>query len=141
MLGKEISTGVKAVVSVSPQSIAQAASVDGASVDTNGFDEARVVGFMGAIPTGLVSTLKVQESADGSTGWADVTGASMAFADTEDDTIKTGRVKLLPARKRHLRLVDTIGAGTGSVLACGIIELGRPGGGQRMPVQADAFNV
>ena len=138
----DISTDTAPKPSVSPQSIAQGASVNGASVDAKEFAEARLTGFGGAIASGLTTTVKAQESADGSTGWTDITGATMSFADTDDDSVKTVAIRLLGGtRKRYLRAVVTVASGTGSNLFGAWIDLGSPHGGQRKPVQTDEASV
>jgi len=64
---------------------------------------------------------KVQESADGSTGWADIAGAAIAPLSATDDGAELAvEVDLsAAARKRYIRLLGTAGNGaTGVEVQC-----------------------
>jgi hypothetical protein len=100
-----------------------AAAVNGVSTDCLGFRRAMVL--FGALPTGAGTTsdCKVQESADGSTGWADVAGAAVV----QDTTAIGALVQLmdidLAKRLRYLRLVATGAGGSAAGAAYGAIVL------------------
>lgn len=98
---------LKAVVGIAADNHA-AGTVNGAAIDRQGFEEALVVVNSGANGTGGTVDIKVQESADGSTGWADVEGAAFAqIAEANDNTIYLGRLNL-QGRKRYLRVVAVV---------------------------------
>lgn len=81
--------------------------VTGASVDTQGWEGCE---FAVEIATANADNfLKVQQSADGSTGWSDLAGTA-AVAGTNGDTV---RVDVYRPEKRYLRaVVDRGGANT-----------------------------
>ena len=69
-------------VSVRPQATDGSGAVDGAAVDTKGYDTLMAVIEIGAAagsPVSFTVDAKLQSSADGSTGWAD-TGIAMTQA-------------------------------------------------------------
>lgn len=67
---------------------------------------------------------KLQESADGSTGWADITGASITSITTNATTTPPAGELVGPFQRnqRYVRLVTTI-AGTTSPLYTGMISV------------------
>lgn len=66
---------------------------------------------------------KVQESADGSTGWADITGAALSQITTQATTTPaTAQIVQFQRTKRYLRLVSTV-AGTTSPLYVGDVSV------------------
>jgi hypothetical protein len=86
-------------------------TVTGPAIDTAGYQEACVVLAVGAVvATGSLSVAKVQDSADGSTGWADVSGAAFtAVADSGDNQAQIGMLKLDGnLAKRYIRVVTTV---------------------------------
>lgn len=86
-------------------------TVTGPAIDTAGYSEATVILSVGAVAsTGSLSVAKVQDSADGSTGWADVTGAAFtAVPDTGDNQVQIGMVKCDGnLAKRYIRIVTTV---------------------------------
>lgn len=92
-------------VSFRPQDLT--ADANGIAVDTNGFDDAQVILDVGAV-SGTSPTLdtKFQESADGSGGWTDISGATIAQI-TAADQHKTLGINLRSV-KRYIRAVATI---------------------------------
>jgi hypothetical protein len=62
-------------------------AVNGDAVDTLGFESVLLKTAFGAIVSGAVTSVKVQYSDDGSTGWTDIAGTSQTVADTADNTI------------------------------------------------------
>ena len=86
-----------------------ASTVNGAAIDRLGFDEALVVVNSGTNGTSGTVDIKIQESEDGSTGWADVSGASFAqITESNDNTVYVGRLNL-SGRKRYIRVVAVVG--------------------------------
>lgn len=99
----------------------------GAAVDTLGFNSASVAQEVGTV-TGTTPTLdsKIQESADGSTAWADISGAAFTQV-TASNNSQALRLEGLNtgSRKRYIRVVSTI-AGTTPSFDLGVnILLGR----------------
>lgn len=98
-----------------------AGSRNGSAIDRLGYESAQLVVQTGAVtgaPTSFTVDVKLQDSADGSTGWADYTapGASAVAAIatmTAADTTAKANVDLSGA-KRFVRAVGTVGfvAGT-----------------------------
>ena len=86
-----------------------------AAVDRLGFDSCVLAAQTGAAsgtPTTLTLAAKLQESADGATGWADIADAAI-----EPLTAANGIARVnvrLPAAKRYLRVVETVGFTGGS---------------------------
>ncbi len=128
---------VKVETSVLPQETDTA--VNGSAIDMDGFGEGMVIVSNGAVsgaPTSYTFDAKVQESADGTTGWVDVTGAAIVQnADTDDVTaeIAIERLKRVAAL-RYIRVVVTaaITGGTTPFLpVCATVLLGRP---ERAPI-------
>jgi|GEM_PF-4793100 len=113
----------KKVNAIQPASRA-AGAVNGDAIDTADHDEVSYTLTTGAIDAGITGVdLKIQESADGSTGWADITGAAITSLDGDDDGaiptigIRTGG-RAAGSRMRYQRPVLTV-AGTGNAL-CGV---------------------
>ena len=111
-------------------------AVNGTAIDTKGYSEAMLVLATGvAAATGTLD-VKVQDSTDGSTGWADVTGAAFAQLTASDDqALKVARLKLDGnGIKRYIRIVGTVGTATVD-FACVVIL----GGDQYPPANTIAF--
>src|ERR1017187_6663682 len=107
---------VKVVTSVKPQSLTGSTAATGASVDTLGYDNAKINAYAVTTtsnPSVATATVKLQESADGSTSWTDAldnTGTVIGF--TLDahaaDAFNAARIEGLNLnRKRYLRVVAT----------------------------------
>jgi hypothetical protein len=99
-----------------------AAVVNGAA--TNIFGYTRAMAMFHSLPTGsgTTSDCKVQESADGSTGWVDVSGAAFVQVTTvAGETLQVADIDL-NKRLQYLRLVQTgagasaAGAASGEIL-------------------------
>lgn len=87
-------------------------TVTGSAVDIRGFiGNIKVTQDVGTA-TGTSETLdgKIQDSADGSTGWADVTGATFTQV-TDSDDVQSISVETR-ATKRYIRYVGTIAGST-----------------------------
>lgn len=126
---------------VAAQAIAAAAhavgTVNGAAIDTVGFHDAMFTLNVGsADPDGFLD-VKIQESADGSTGWADITGAAFVQVTTTNaNAIYQGAVKMTPSRKRYLRAVATVAQN-----ACLFAVDAVLGGAANTPAATPAFDV
>ena len=99
-----------------------AATVTGASVDCQGFENAK--GIFNSEPSGAgtTSNCKLQES-DDNAAFADVPAAAFAQATTAGGAkIQVMDIKL-SNRKRYLRLVHTGAGGAAAGVAYGLIEL------------------
>ena len=106
----------RAFTGLSPQSIAST-TANGAAVDCKDYQKALVVALIGAIGSGSV-VVQIQESADGSTGWTNVTSATMTT--TTQNTTHYGSIDQ-KQRKRYLRAsITTTGTSSAGVaiLAC-----------------------
>lgn len=107
---RSVYDNIKALFSLRPQ--AATATTNGSAVDTFGYNSAAVTLEVGAV-SGTSPTLdvKIQESADGSTGWADVSGATFTQVTAANNSQIIRVEGLGTSRKRYLRAVATI-AGT-----------------------------
>lgn len=109
---RELKDNIKQLVSIRPQTLT--ASANGIAVDTQGYEEAVALLEVGAV-SGTSPTLdvKIQESADGSTGWTDITGKAFTQVTVSDNEqkLKLDLQAKQGARKRYIRAVATI-AGT-----------------------------
>lgn len=109
---------------------AGAAAQNGVAIDTLGYNSGTFVvhnGVATGVPTSYTVDGKVQESADGSTGWADVVGAAITQI-AANSIAKVIRVEGLgTSRKRYLRVVVTpafVGGTSPAALVSAIANLG-----------------
>lgn len=82
---------------------------NGSAIDRQGFMSAVLVAKCGAAtgsPSAQSVDVKLQDSEDGSTGWADLTGAAVATLDA-DNSIARVAVDLSGA-KRYVRAVEVV---------------------------------
>lgn len=109
---------------------ARTATANGTAVDTvtsGGMQDAVLVVHAGTVTDGT-HAVKVQESADGSTGWTDVAAGNLqgslpSLSSSADEAVTMVGVR---PTKRYLRAVSTVsGATTGGVYAVSVV-LGRP---------------
>lgn len=98
--------------------LSRTASANGAAVDRLGYENVMVALHIGAHDrtTGDETLdVKIQESADGSTGWADITGAAFTQIAAQTIAATVGNVYTMSirpdGRKRYYRAVST-SAGT-----------------------------
>lgn len=126
MLQRDIGAYVKTAGSVVPQNSA-AATVNGTAVDRTGYESCVLQGLVGAAtgtPTAVSVTFKLQESADGSTGWADVTDASVEA--TAENSAVEADVNLAGALP-YVRVVATVaftGGTSPTIDVAGLLTLG-----------------
>lgn len=120
---KSLYDAVKPIVSL--VALSRTASENGVAVDTLGYNDAMVVIQAGDIDltTGNETyTFSVEESADGSTSWAAISGATNTVtADNQTKTIRVGGLGV-GTRKRYLRAVLTA-AGTTPIIPCSAVVL------------------
>ncbi|MEE9140513.1 MAG: hypothetical protein V3U18_07020 [Alphaproteobacteria bacterium] len=105
----DIGAEVKSVKGINPADSA-AATINGPAIDRSGFLSAVLHHASGAAtgtPTAQTVDSKLQDSADGSTGWADITGAAAAQL-TADDTDADVNVDF-GTTKKFIRVVTTVG--------------------------------
>ena len=99
-------------------SASQASTVTGAAVDLSGYDAPLAIIQSHGTGTGTLDG-KLQHSADGSTGWADISGAAFTQSTTTAD------VKVLALNptsvNRYIRYVGTIVTGPQNV---GVVMIG-----------------
>lgn len=111
-------------------------TLNGAVVDTAGFDTCRFIVAFGAITDGTPD-IKAQQGAlaDGS-DMADLAGSLVTLADTDDNALAV--LEITRPRERYLRVVVVRGGATGSVVDGAIAELGSP---RTAPITHDAATV
>jgi hypothetical protein len=142
---------VKVVTSVKPQSLTGSTPATGANVDTLGYDNAKIFAYAVTTtsnPSVATATVKLQESADGSTNWSDAldnTGAVISFVlDVHAaDASNSARIEGLNLnRKRYLRVVATpafTGGTSPAIVANAEIVFG--GGVQQLPITTAVSNT
>lgn len=90
-----------------------AGAVEGAAIDTDGFDEAVFVVACGAIGAATTVAAKIQHSSNGTTGWDDIEGAAIVTLTATDDNkapaigLRLGG-RAAGSRRRYLRAVLTV---------------------------------
>jgi hypothetical protein len=142
---------IRVVTSLKPQSFTGSSAVNGASVDTLGYDNAKIHAYAVTTtsnPSAATLAVKLQESADGSTNWADATdntGTVISF--TLDahaaDAFNAARIEGLNLnRKRYLRLVGTpaFTGGTSPAIVANA-ELVFGGDVQQLPITTTTSNT
>ena len=100
------------------------ASENGAAFDLHDYDGRFIVAFSTSAGGGTTPTLdvKIQDSTDGSTGWADVSGA--AFTQVTDAADSTQSLTLdTDAVKVYIRVVTTI-TGTSPTFDMAVVGVG-----------------
>ena len=125
-LVKDIGGQVAPAIGTVP--LASDSAVNGAAVNRSGHQSCVLILQTGTV-TGAPSTKsaisKLQDSADGSTGWADIPGATTESI-TTNDTLKSVNVDLSTAKK-YIRAVTTVALSGGTspkFPVCGTIVLG-----------------
>lgn len=127
MVLTDINAYIKPVVANVPVASAASATRNSAAIDRQNYLSAVLVATTGAAtgsPTGIAVDAKVQDSADGSTGWADyvdpTTEATAAIAPvTAVNTLGKTNVNLSGA-KRYIRVVETVALTAGTSPTIGI---------------------
>jgi hypothetical protein len=125
----DIGSQIKNVTGVAPQAAA-AGTINGPAIDRRGLNSCVLFVTAGAAtgaPTALTLDSKLQDSADGSTGWADLSGAAITqiVAASTDKQVDVN----LKGAKAYIRVVQTTGftGGTTPTLNQGAtVTLGGP---------------
>lgn len=84
---------------------AGATDITGTVIDTANFEGVAFIVQLGAIVSGAVTSIKVQECATSGGTFTDVTGATLTIADTDDEDIKVIDYRR-PAERYVLLYVD-----------------------------------
>ena len=143
---------IRNATSIVPQSVSGSIAVNGTTVDTLSYDNAKIHVYSAQAsgsPSAASLAVTLQESADGSTNWAnalDNTGTVIGFtlsALQSAAAVGAARVEGLGLnRKRYLRVVVTptfTGGTSPAVLAYGELVFG--GGAQQLPVTTAVSNT
>lgn len=94
-------------------------TINGAAVDTLGFDAFRAVALLGALTATQVTSMKIQGSADGSTNWTDMGPSSTGnAADGDSNKLLISEI-FRPQTYRYIRPV--ILRGTANAVVDGVI--------------------
>lgn len=105
-------------------------------VDTAGYDGVRFIIGFGAIVSGAVTSIKLQENdVNSGTGMADIAGSAITVADTDDNKIAVAEV--IRPQERYLRLA-TLRATQNSTVDFVVVELFQA---RAMPVTQDTTVV
>ena len=134
---KALSHDIGAFVNVqaNPVPTGAAGTVNGAAVDRQDYLSCVLLltaGSATGTPSTQTANAKIQDSADGSTGWADLTGAAVTELDT-DDTESYVDVDL-HAAKRYIRVVQVLALSGGSSPTWPIASVLVLGGDRVLPV-------
>lgn len=132
----DIGAIIKAVVGLAPQTVSSTSdTLNGDAIDRTGFDSAVLQVMEGAqsATEDVTVDAKLQESADGSTGWSDIDGAATAQIAVSDDSVNSEYVDVnLRGVKQYIRAVveTTESTGTATVPVAASVILG---GARDMP--------
>src|SRR5262245_50914277 len=85
----------------------------GSALDTAGFDELTVILDSGDFAADATLDVKIQGSADGSTGWADIASAVFptVVAAVADEAVVCGRITL-GKHQRYVRAIGVVAVGS-----------------------------
>lgn len=131
-LQRDVGALVK-VLKGTPPADASAGTVNGAAIDRNAYGRAlsavlhHCCGAASGTPSTQTVDTKLQDSADGSTGWADIADAAAAQL-TADSTEAEVSVNLETA-KRYIRVVQVVaftGGTTPAIEVASTVVLGGP---------------
>ncbi len=129
---RTVNDWVKNVVSVRPIA-SSGATHNGAAIDTLGFNSLLAdveIGAATGSPTSFTVDAKLQESTNGSSGWADISGASITQQTAESKSAQIALEGLgVGTRKRYVRVVITtafVGGTTPTIPVASVVELGNP---------------
>lgn len=109
---------LKAMKCIEPDAYA-AGAVNGPAIDCRQFGQALFILEAGTLGASATLDCKIQGSADGSTGWADITGAAFTQktqAGGDSDKVWQGSVGCA-GQERYLRAVMTVAVATSD---CGV---------------------
>ena len=126
---RNIGAFIKSIIGIDPAN-ASAGTTNGAAIDRDGYNSCVLHGACGAAtgsPTAQTVDQKLQDSADGSTGWADLTGAAITQLAADDAEAEVD-VDLSSA-KQFIRVVSVVAftAGTSPAIpVASTVVLGGP---------------
>lgn len=119
-MNRDLASNAEAHVALAPADYAAGSDTDGAAIDVTNFRWAYFSLLVGD-GTGVTTdgVLTVEESPDGTTGWAAVPGATI----TATATVETGYVGQVDCHKREnfLRVNFVAGATAATAAACGAV--------------------
>ncbi|HWP59536.1 MAG TPA: hypothetical protein VNL14_16710 [Candidatus Acidoferrales bacterium] len=140
MIDRDIGAYIKVVKGINPANAA-AGTINGAAIDRAGIGGKNQ--FMSCVlkiscgaasggPSAQTVNAKLQDSSDGSSGWADISGAAVTqlTADNGESQVNVD----LSAAKRHIRAVVTVGFTGGTSPAIPVAAELILGGAQTLPV-------
>lgn len=127
MFPTDIGALLKVLKGINPVASA-AAVINGSAIDRSGFQSCVLSGQAGAAagaPTARTVDFKLQESADGSTNWADISGAAVTtiIADNGEAHVNVN----LAGVKKFIRIVATVtftGGTTPTIPVAATVALG-----------------
>lgn len=132
-LFRNIGAFIKTVVGIDPDN-ASAGTINGAAIDRTGFESCVLhlaAGAASGAPTTQAIDAKLQESADGATGWTDIEDAAVTQI-TADDT--DGEVDVdLSGAKQFIRAVVEVAFTGGTTPAIPVAAAVVLGGPQEVP--------
>lgn len=107
------------------------------AIDTQGYEGVKIYTALGAITSGAVTSVKVQQSSDDAAAdaYADLTGTSVTVADDDDNQVVVHDI--YRPRERYLKVV--IDRGTQNAVIDGIIAVLY--GADKMPTTDDTSTV
>ena len=130
----DIGAYIKRVVGTVPTNDDGSAAVEGSAIDRMGYLSCVLEGSTGAAtgsPTAQTFDAKLQDSADGSTGWADITSAAITQV-TADNGYGSVNVNLHTC-ERYIRSVHTVALTGGSTPAWPVQSGVILGGADKLP--------
>lgn len=131
---RNIGAYVKAAKGINPAASA-AATTNGAAIDRRGLLSCVLHAACGAAagsPTAQTVDAKLQDSADGSTGWADIAGA--AVTQLTSNNTETQKDVNLSAAKRFVRVAVVVGFTGGTSPTIPVAATVLLGGADEVPV-------
>lgn len=128
-----IGSFLKPAVGTVPAAVA-AGTRNGSAIDRSGFSSCVLVAQTGAVagsPSAQSLDAKLQESADGATGWTDIAGAAITAVTAASSS---GKVNVSLANvKQYIRVVETAAFTGGTTPAMGAASTVILGGADRLP--------
>lgn len=101
------------------------ATANGSAVDIREYVGRLALTLMSAAASaGDTLDVKVQDSANGSSGWADISGAAFTQVTSAADAHESISIDT-NAAKRYIRVVATIAGNGGESIACGVTAFGQ----------------
>jgi hypothetical protein len=108
---KDLKAGITVKPSLVPL-LRSAAAYEGTAINLRNYHSATVVFSLGAVVSTGTATFKIQESSNGSTGWADIAAArlngTIAVMDTADTIQVIGLTDIGGITKKYVRVHATV---------------------------------